>query len=84
MASIPGMGIPEQMKAAMEQEHSSKSQPSVSQLMNITPTQLASNHKHTATFPLRKSQQKSEEMKAWFCCEDKHRNHAFASEGLEG
>lgn len=26
VASIPGMGIPEQLKAAMEQEHSSKPQ----------------------------------------------------------
>lgn len=27
VASIPGMGIPEQLKAAMEQEQSSKSHP---------------------------------------------------------
>lgn len=27
MAAIPGMGIPEQLKAAMEQEQSSKSHP---------------------------------------------------------
>lgn len=27
VASIPGMGIPEQLKAAMEQEQSSKFQP---------------------------------------------------------
>lgn len=66
VASIPGMGIPEQLKAAMEQEHSSKSQPSVSNLM-ITTTRPAGlqPQTHTASFPLRKSQQKSEETKAW-------------------
>lgn len=36
VASIPGMGIPEQLKAAMEQEHSSKSQLSTSNLRNIS------------------------------------------------
>lgn len=30
VASIPGMGIPEQLKAAMEQEQSSESQPGMS------------------------------------------------------
>lgn len=30
VASIPGMGIPEQLKAAMEQEQSSKSNPGTS------------------------------------------------------
>lgn len=36
VASIPGMGIPEQLKAAMEQEQSSKSQPAATWTYSCT------------------------------------------------
>lgn len=81
VASIPGMGIPEQLKAAMEQEHSSKSQASVRDLKNAPPTHPAGLQAQTQTFLIRKAHQKAEKC---LCCEDKHKNLALALRGLEG
>lgn len=52
VASIPGMGIPEQLKAAMEQEHSSKSQPPASHLTDTSrPGSAVRTHTGTLLVP---------------------------------
>lgn len=49
VASIPGMGIPEQLKAAMEQEQSSKCHPGAAWTCSCTVSQTVSRGFHEAS-----------------------------------
>ena len=86
VASIPGMGIPEQLKAAMEQEHSSKSQPGerLHPPSRSQPHTHARTHAHTHAHGNISSQRISASREVRLCgpppglCEDQEEDHRGA------